>query len=212
MDSLERLVKRHPKRVIIAAGSILSAWLAIWLVSATATAPIDSYLSCAFQGYPTTDTNPPLCSDGAHDYLGPPAPTPKFQAPLTTQTFNVLVDGDSRGTYPNRWQVITTQTGWVSYWNTVHAQLHAIPPLLPVNFATSNVIALSQGPEQTSGYVLQINDVTTSTAGSVIDISDSVPTIGCQVAYTSTNPYFIASTTKLPPPVTFFVTTTRRKC
>jgi hypothetical protein len=206
------LSARYPHWPVAAAGLGLIVAGGLWLFSGPDTTQLDSYQECANAGYPITDTNPPACDSGSQFFLGPATSTSPSLPDASTQAFQVLVDGDSGGQYPKGEQVITNQTDWQHYWNTVHAALPAVPPILPVNFTTSNVIALSSGPETTAGYTLEIAGVTASAAGSVVSVVESVPTITCAVANTPSNRYFIATTPKLPSPVVFQVTTTPREC
>jgi len=202
---------RH--RPFLLTGAVLLVIMLAWLVHATGTSPLDSFAQCALAGYVVSDTNPPICAAAREIYLGPVAPPHPAPVTLTTQNFNLLVDGDSSSNYPRGWQVIASQATWVKYWSQIHAALASLPPLLPVEFAQNNVIALSEGREPTSGYSIKITNIASGPAGSVVDISESIPTITCQVTPNpSTNRYYIVDTTKLTPPITFKVTPELRHC
>jgi hypothetical protein len=163
-------------------------------------------------GYPFTDTDPPTCTVGKHTFLGPYAhPTPS-QAPVTSQPFQVLVNGDSEGTYPKSHQVITNNADWQKFWTQVHASLPTEPPILPVNFAQSDIIALSEGRQPSNGYGLEVTSINVSSAGTTVYATESVPTFTCNVTYTSSNRYYIASTAKLTPPINFDIVTTPHEC
>ncbi len=202
----------NPHWPFVATGIVLVLIGLKWLLSGPGTAQIDSFNQCANAGYPITDTNPPACDTGSGLLLGPAATPGTTPPPSVNQPFNLLVDGDSGGAYPKGQQIITTQTGWQAYWHAVHASLPAIPPILSVDFTSGNVIALSSGPEATNGYTLEVTGVSVSSAGSVVDAIESIPSITCKVADTPTNRYYIAETAKLPQPVTFKVTTSPREC
>jgi hypothetical protein len=175
------------------------------------TEPIDSYASCARAGYPIQDSYPPACRSGGHTYVGPYS-TVTTPPPVTTVDFEIYVEGDSGGSYPQHQEVITTPAEWQQYWHTVHAALPSTPPILPVDFATSTIIALSEGRQLTTGYNLKITGITTGAAGSVVGVTESIPTLTCPVTQTATNRYLMVKTTKLTPPVSFRVTPEYRHC
>jgi hypothetical protein len=98
-----------------------------------------------------SESDPASLPAGGHTFVGPRS-TPDIADPgvLTgsagaIQPFEILVDGDSHGNYPNRQEVITSDIGWQAYWNQIHANIHPVPPLLPVDFNKNQVIALSEG-------------------------------------------------------------------
>jgi hypothetical protein len=208
---MQRLSLRGHHWLALAVMLVVIVAVAAALIRSTETNPIDSYAACIADGNPVTETYPPVCHDGKHAFRGPGTPRP-LQPPLVGQEFTLLVEGDSQGAYPNRQEVITTQAGWQSYWREVHASLASQPPLLPVDFATDNVVALSEGKQMTSGYNLAITGITTSTAGSTVAYTESIPTIGCPVTQAVSNRYLIVSTAKLPAPVIFQKTSVKRRC
>jgi len=210
--SLRELKLEHPRWLWAAAGAVMAAGGLVWLFTGPATTELDSYNQCATAGYPITDTNPPACETGTQVFLGPVATPQALPAPATTQSFQVLVDGDSGGRYPQKNQLISNQTDWQTYWRTVHASLPSTPPLIPINFAASDVIALSSGPEATGGYMLEVTGISSSATGSVVSVSESVPTVTCNVPNAPSNRYYIVSTVKLPLPVVFQTTKTPREC
>jgi hypothetical protein len=201
-----------PKRVIVIGGIILIFFLITWLVQANLTDPIDSYTSCATAGYQTYDTNPLSCSDGQRTFIGPSVSAPPSEPPISSVQFNILVDGDSKSNYPKAQQVITTQAQWVSYWSKVHSALPQLPPLIPVNFAVSNVVALSEGSQPTTGYNLQVTSISTSSIGTIVNVGEVIPTITCTVQNTPSNRYFIVETPHLQPPVSFHLITSKHQC
>jgi hypothetical protein len=204
------MIRRRP---LVIAGTGFLAVICAWiLLSGRATALLDSFNSCTNQGYPTADTNPPICSDGHDAMLGPSRPPEPSALPIQSEPFELLVDGDSGGSYPQKQEVITTPTGWRSYWTAVHASLASLPPLLPVDFTTANVVALSEGSKTTSGYSLKVTNITAGPAGTTVDYTESVPTVTCPVTNTATNRYLIVRTGLLPAPVSFRATTESRHC
>jgi hypothetical protein len=212
MASYLQLFIRHHRRIIIAFGLAVTLGMLLWPLFGRPTERIDSYNRCAEDGNPVTETNPPICTYGGHGFIGPLIVPKQSTLPTTQVPFEILVDADSHGTYPQHQEVITTLAAWQRYWRTVHASLPKIPPILPVNFATSNVIALSEGRQSTDGYALKVTNVSTSSAGTTINVTESIPTITCVVAPVVTDRYFIIRTAKLPAPVTFDISSVRHHC
>jgi hypothetical protein len=199
-------------RALVLVGLIAICSVCLWLFTPRATVAIDSYASCANEGYPVSDTNPPACNDGAHTFVGPMATPPPSLAPVTVLDYQVLVDGDSKGSYPRTQQVISNQAGWSKYWNAVHAALPSIPPILPVDFSNYSVIAINEGPEATDGYSLAVTSVAAGASGTIVNIMRTVPVTACKVDQQNSNEYLIVETPKLTDPVSFDMTTQPRHC
>ena len=182
-------------------------------VRAGTTAQIGSYADCIEAGNPVIDTNPPICRDGSLNFTGAPTPAPKQLAPDINVPFELLVDGDTRAAAPaHRQDFINSQAQWQTYWRQVHASLATLPPLIPVDFSTSSVAAVSLGERSTTGFGLKITGITESDVGTTVDLTESTPTITCSVSQTTTNRYVIVRTAKLTEPVSFRVTTEKRHC
>lgn len=206
---MKRLVVRRRTILLVTAGLIVAL---IWLFQATLTHPIDSFHACAEAGNPVTDGNPPVCRDGKHTIRGPVASAAPSSEAWMSVPFDILVDGNSGGTYPRQQEVITTQADWQHYWQTVHAALPALPPLIPVDFSATSVVALSEGVETTTGYSYKVTGIETGSTGTRVDVTESIPSISCPVQQTPQNRYFIVRTGHLAPPVSFTTTTQHRHC
>jgi hypothetical protein len=204
-----RLNRHH---VIVGGGIILIFVLAIWAVHADFTDPIDSYAACANAGYQTFDTNPLSCSDGEHTFIGPSVSPAPSTPPISSVQFTILVDGDSKGRYAKSQQLITNEAQWQSYWAAVHSSLPKLPPIIPVNFALNNVVALSDGPQPTDGYNLEVTSIATSSIGTVVYATETVPTVTCHVNNVSSNRYYIVETPPLTQPVSYKVTSVKHQC
>ena len=204
-------MQRH-RAVIIGAGVLVIAFSVGWLASSRQTELLDSFADCSTQGYTVTDTDPPVCSDGRDTMLGPTRSPEQPSTPLTSQPFELLVDGDSGSRYSQQQQFISSPSEWVNYWGQVHAALASLPPLLPVDFSTQNVLALSEGPKPTNGYSLKITNVTSSATGTIVDFTETTPSSACPAQNKPTNRYLIVRTAVLPQPVSFRATTSPRNC
>lgn len=203
---------RRRRLGLVVLGAVAATVAVVWALTGRATDPVDSYARCVEAGNPVMESNPPICRHAGRTYRGPlVTPTPAPPA-VVTREFDLLVSGDSGGTYPQRQEVIRDQAGWAQYWKLVHAGLPSTPPLIPVDFTTSNVVALSEGRQPTGGYNLKITSITTSSAGTLVSVTEQIPTVTCAVTQAASNRYFIARTPKLTEPVSFRITTDRRRC
>ena len=213
MLSTKPILHSGRTRLVLGLGATgLLLWLGVLLFGPKLTTAIDSYATCATAGYPVAETSPPTCSDGRHTYRGPDTPKPTPADALESVPFEILVDGDSGGKYPQTHEIITTPADWEQYWANIHAGLTSLPPILPVDFSQSDVIALSEGQQPTTGFNLKITSITTSNAGSNVYVTETIPTITCTESETFTNRYFLASTFKLTEPINFKYTTEKHQC
>jgi hypothetical protein len=172
MHSFESILRSGRTRlVLVLSATGLLLWLGLLLFKPKLTTPIDSYATCATAGYPVSETSPPTCSDGHHTYRGGDTAKSTPADALESVPFEILVDGDSGGKYPQTHEIITSGTGWERYWAKIHSGLTTLPPILPVDFSQSDVIALSEGQQPTTGYNLKITSITTSNSGSDIYVT-----------------------------------------
>jgi hypothetical protein len=191
----------------------IGAVLLTVIIRAGTTSSIDSYAACIEAGYPVLQTDPPICRDGLHNFTGTPLPIPTASGSSTAVPFELLVDGDTHASIPtHRQDFINSLAQWQAYWREVHAGLATLPPLIPVDFTQSSVVAVSLGQQSTTGFGLKITNITSSEAGTTVDLTESTPTITCSVAQTITNRYVIVRTPKLIGPVSFRITSEKRHC
>jgi hypothetical protein len=86
-----------------------------------------------------------------------------------------------------------------------------LPPLLPVDFSASDVIAVSEGIEPISGYKMVVSNISASPTGSVVHLTETTP-VGCGNTPSENNPYFLVKTPKLVSPVTYKITQATHSC
>ncbi len=203
---------RRVRRLVAAVGVFATLALLAWALAGRLTEQIDSYVQCAAAGNPITQTDPPTCRDGNLLFIGP-ASVPADPADVVqTKPFEILVDGDTGGVYPNKQEVITSAQDWSAYWHRVHASQSTLPPLIPVDFSKSQVFALSEGPKTTDGYVLKVTSVVVNASGTRVNVSQYTPGITCKVKNVRSNRYFVVKTDILPQPVSFNITSQVRVC
>jgi hypothetical protein len=196
----------------VAALIIAISVIAIFL-SPHRVASINTYSECVEAGYPVIESDSPICRVGSRSFIGPLKPKSAAQPALSSVSFDILVNGDTGNSLPTHMQtLIDTQQQWNEYWHSVHAGLVTLPPIIPVNFDTSSVVAFSLGPKNTSGYGITVTNIAVSTIGSTVDVTEATPTIGCSVTNTLTNRYLIIRSIKLISPVTFRTTAQKRQC
>lgn len=202
----------HRYRLIGAGAMLVVVVLGGLWVKAGWTHPIDSYQACVEEGLPVLETDPPICRDGKNSFTGTPLPKASPGPIVSSVNFDTLVDGDTHSDYPHKQLYLANDKDWQSYWRSVHAALPSVPPILPVDFKTSGVVAVTMGQKTTGGYGLKITNITTSSVGSTVDVSESTPAVGCMVTQSITNRYLIVRTDKLTEPVTFRISPSTRQC
>jgi hypothetical protein len=196
---------RAHRRLLLVIGVAAGFMMAAWLLQSRPTDQIDSFAQCVELGYPVTDGNPQTCTAAGRTFLGPQAtPTPTPEA-VNTIPFRIIVSGDSHGPYPERQEVITTPTDWAHYWSAVHSGLASAPHLLPINFTTTEVVALSAGRRPTTGVNLRVTSIVPTANGTTVNVIESKPGTSCRVQSVTANPYFVIETTRLAEPVSFKV-------
>ena len=221
LPALQRRERWRQSVKAVAAVLLVGATVGIFLPRAgSQPAPIASYQACATAGYPIAQTDPPVCRVGSERFVGPAAPAASAavlgessqSAPRIGVTYDVLVEGDSGGTYPAGPVAIQTPAQWQHYWATVHAALPALPPILPVDFTSSSVIAFNAGRQPTSGYGFRVTGIMTGASGSTVRAIESRPSAGCPTAAKPTNSYRIVRSDRLTEPVKFEISVEERRC
>jgi hypothetical protein len=204
------LVKRRSIIGLTVAFLAIIVWLV--LIRAMDTEAIDSFNRCVEAGNPVSGSNPPTCTEGNHYFMGPLATPEPVGETMVSQPFQVMVDGDSGGIFPRSSQVINDPDTWQDYWRWIHDSEGQLPPILPVDFSKNSVIVISEGQQQTSGYVYKVTGIMVGDSRTTVEIRESIPTITCKVKNTKTNRYHIVKTEKLKDPVVFRESVEHRKC
>lgn len=202
------------RRKLLIALIILAALITVGVVlfNPIRLALIDSFAECAKAGFPVEQTDPPTCDDGRQTFTGPKGTPLPSMAPVEELEFQVLVEGDSRGTYPAKSQLITSQAQWQNYWLQVHKALSPLPNLIPVDFSKNDVIALNMGPEPTDGYSLSLLSLVSSGQEVTASVQLRQPGQNCGLPPKSTGPYYIALVPKLAASLKFDTATVTHKC
>jgi PrcB C-terminal len=208
-----RSAKLRPRQILrLVSIAILAAGLTAFIHVGT-THPVDSYAACIEAGFPVLESNPPVCRDGKNNFKGTPLVTPVPAAAVTPAEFDLLVGGDTGSARPAASQVlINDQAAWQEYWRTVHAGISPLPPIIAVDFAKHSVVGIATGQRPTGGYAMKLTSITTSAAGTTVQVSESEPGPGCLTTMAITNRYMIVRASKLTPPADFRVITTKRAC
>ena len=197
--------------VCIAVGSV--AFGIVTVTSAQKSSLITSYSACVEAGYPMVVAEPPVCRASNHNFTGTPYPSLTPVVAAVSTAYETLVNADTHSSVgAHHQEFINTQAQWESYWFTVHSGLPSVPPLIPVDFTRFSVVAVSLGPQPMDGYGIKITNLTMATSGSIVSVTESSPTITCQVAQVTTNRYLIVRTKKLIEPVSFRITAEKRHC
>lgn len=196
----------------LAGGLILAIVVTIFFFAGR-TEPIDSYEACVEAGYPVLESNPPVCRANNHNFTGTPLPIASPQEPTSSVLFELLVDGDTKAEQPvHGQQVITTQDQWQAYWAETHVGMSQSPPIIPVDFASSQVVVASLGIKPTGGYGLRVTSISASGRGTVVNLTETTPGQRCIVTDAQSNRYVIVRTPILTSPVNFNVNRAQRDC
>jgi hypothetical protein len=210
-------VKRY-RRPLIVVGAIVTVLVAIILVvlwiGYRSQPKVTDFNSCIAAGYDASNSDPQTCTDGHHTYVAVEAANPVTSGGSVevAQAYSILVSNDSRGDYPARQQVITNQADWASVWDQLYAQVKPTPPLLSVDFSANEVILLTQGPEPSNGYGLEVIGLTVSAMGTAVDYDSFSPLGSCSSVTGPTDPVVAIVTAKTPVPITYQSTPKSRKC
>jgi hypothetical protein len=86
-----------------------------------------------------------------------------------------------------------------------------VPPMPRVDFRKYDVVAVFLGSEPTGGHAAEIGDIKRDGKKAVIKVTHWKPGPGMMVIQSFTTPFAMKAVPKLPPTVTFDVTTAERK-
>jgi hypothetical protein len=212
MNALQLPFRSRPILIILGLFALGAGVAGAFFMRSAPAPAITSYAACAEAGYPVSLTNPPVCTHHNRSFVGPTTTPAASPAPALQVPFELLVQGNSGGAYPAKQEVITTQAGWTTYWAQVHANIKPLPPLLPVNFQTANVVAVSLGQRPTGGYSLKATSIDQLPSGTTVNLTQTAPGPGCITAQSFTNPYLIIQTPVLTQPVYFRITEQKHTC
>ena len=107
--------------------------------------------------------------------------------------------------------VIRDQASFEQLWNRLFAR-RTDRPMPTIDFTTQMVVAVSMGPQPTTGYAVRITGVRRADRGLVIDVTAISPGPNCQVAQVVTHPVAFSRIRKTDLPVRFEFTRTTRDC
>jgi hypothetical protein len=106
----------------------------------------------------------------------------------------------------------TNDAEWAALWNRIHAGV-SVPPARPsVDFSVEVVVGYALGQKPTSGFAVELEDVSRERATVVVAAEETIPGSSCGVATVLTFPVAIARLTRTSEPIGFEVATTTRNC
>jgi hypothetical protein len=108
--------------------------------------------------------------------------------------------------------IVRDQAGWEALWNTVYANVTPRPPLPPVDFTQSLIVARAMGPRPTGGFDVVVSGLIRQGGEFVVQVRETVPGPGCGVTLALTSPVDIARIARSDDPIKFAVATTTRSC
>jgi len=207
---------RHQLRAVgvVALILLIIIGVIIWTSHRTKVKVTD-FNSCIMAGYDASNSDPQTCSDGHRTYVAPSssAATTGPSAPSeTAQQYTVLVQGDTKGSYPARQQVVTTEAAWSALWGQLYSQVKPFPPLLPVDFSHNEVVVLTDGMEPSGGYALDVTGVSAGSDSATVYYTQTSPASSCKAPIGPTDPLEAVVTAKTTGQVAYKMTSQTSKC
>jgi len=99
--------------------------------------------------------------------------------------------------------VITNEEEWAELWRRVHTVRIPAPELPTVDFSKNMVLAVFMGQKPTSGYGVQITEVTRANGEIVVKVKETTPPKGAIVLQVLTQPFHIVVVPKVEGKVRF---------
>ena len=99
--------------------------------------------------------------------------------------------------------VITDPSEWAKLWQQVHRNKFPAPNLPPVDFSKNMVLAVFMGQKPTSGYAIQISEVSKLNGEVVAKVRETSPPKGSIVLQVITQPFHIVVIPKVDAKVKF---------
>jgi len=135
----------------------------------------------------------------------PPAGQPDKQEPFT------LSGARSNIAHPRN-VVIRDEKAFRTLWAEHAKQFNGkVPPLPKVDFRKVDVIAIFLGSVPTGGHSVEIGEIRRADGKAVVKVTHLKPGPGMMVIQSFTTPFAMKAVPKLPPAVTFEITTVERK-
>ncbi len=174
---------------------------------------VHTFAECEMYGYPLSGKNNTICTANHMTYVKPDDMAYAAEGTnLQGLGSELLVIGDSRGTYPAKQDVVTNQGEWEGYWKRIHFSIHPIPPLIPIDFSKREIVAVNEGPKDTDGYRLSISSIQTDGSKIIVTAEEVVLANDCHPSNTPSNMYNILSIDKTLLPVIFKSSSRIRTC
>jgi hypothetical protein len=108
--------------------------------------------------------------------------------------------------------VVRDEKAFAALW-AEHAKLYdgTVPPVPKVDFKKYDLVAVFLGSVPTGGHAVEIGEIKRDSKKAVIKVTHLKPGPGMMVTQAFTSPFAMKAVPKLPPTVTFDLTTTERK-
>ncbi len=203
-ESSKRLKSKKRQLLLLAALLLFAGWLSFMTFRKPAVvAAIGSFRQCVDFGYPTTETEPMRCTTAGGQVFTDVAAS----LPVSSKqnlSFTTLVDAKS-GPLKNDLQVIKDQKSWEAFWAKTHARIMPTPPILSVNFSKLAVAGAAMGLKSTDGYRIAITNIYQTEREVDIEVTKSIPGVGCELAPMQLSPYHLVTFAKPSLPTVFVI-------
>ncbi|HEX7090550.1 MAG TPA: protease complex subunit PrcB family protein [Longimicrobiales bacterium] len=109
-------------------------------------------------------------------------------------------------------EVIRTQQAWAAFWEQLHADQHPRPPLPPVDFDESIVIAVAMGEQPSGGYAIDVEGVYRTESRLHVVVRETSPGRSCVTPAVVLTPVVAILTQRTEDEVTFVERKTVHEC
>lgn len=166
------------------------------------------------------------CPDGS--YVGRTGPDCEFVCPLIeenipvvepvspifepTKTVVEIAKGGNSGVTEAKNIIINDEEKWQEVWNQIYAHHSRVPPLPKINFLTKTVIAVFAGQRSSGGHSLSVKQIEELSNVVNVTVEYIYPARNCLVTAALTEPFYIASVSKITKPVNLLTVSKEQSC
>ncbi len=111
--------------------------------------------------------------------------------------------GDHCGITEQKHMVITDPKDWAELWKRVHRGKIPIPEVPTIDFSKNMVLAVFMGQKPTSGYAIQITEISRTNGEVVVKVKEVTPPKGAILLQVLTQPFHIVVVPKVEAQVRF---------
>lgn len=181
----------------------------VWYLQSKPVAVRD-YRQCRAYGYPISGTSPQVCMAAGKIYPGP------FVVKKVPETIDIpyqaIASISGSGNYPEKNDIITTQSQWEKYWDLIHIGSDTKPFLPHIDFTKKTLVAITEGPHNSRAVGIQILSVKSSASETIVSASVSKPGETCKAESVKYDPTMIIAFDIPTTPIRFDIKGRSQEC